>query len=432
MIHRLSAFTFGLLLAPLLFTVSAALAQSDVERLQTEIATRGDRLANIEAEIRQYEAALLEVGAEKRTLQTAINQLELERRKVQADIQFTEGKLDSTDLAIEKLKIEISRAETGIEKQEEALGNVLREISTADDDSLIELLLRHDNISEFWNSIEELETVRNGMGNRVKQLSELKDELIVKRLENESQRQTLVSLQSQYADQRQILEGNKAEKDTLLQRTRSEEAEYQALLKEKQDAREQLTKELRDFEAQLQFILDPTTIPARGTRVFDWPLANIIITQYFGGTEFAKNNPGIYGRAYHPGVDFGAPVGTKIFAPLSGTVRWTDNTDRVPGCYAWGKWILIDHANGLSTLYAHLSHVSVQAGQKVSTGEIIGYTGATGYVTGPHLHFTVYAKDAVEVIRYSDFKTITSCGPAYTPRAASEGYINPMDYLPPV
>jgi len=291
--------------------------------------------------------------------------------------------------------------------------------------------LRHNNLSEFWGSVEDLESVRNSMGERVRELSALKEGLIEKREQNEVQLDTLVDLKTQYADQEQILQSNRAEQDELLEITENEEEKYQALLAEKREARQQLTRELREFEAQLQFILDPTTIPPRGSPVFDWPVANVIITQLFGGTEFAKNNSGIYGRPYHPGIDLGGPVGTKIHAPLSGTVRWVDDTDRISGCYAWGKWALIGHANGLSTLYAHMSQVAVQAGQTVSTGDVIGYIGATGFVTGPHLHFTVYAKDAVEVIRYSDFKTITSCGPAYTPRAASEGYINPMDYLPP-
>jgi murein DD-endopeptidase MepM/ murein hydrolase activator NlpD len=193
-----------------------------------------------------------------------------------------------------------------------------------------------------------------------------------------------------------------------------------------------ILKEMRDYEAKLQFILDPTTIPAAGTAVFAWPLKNIIITQYFGGTEFARRNASVYGgRPYHPGVDFGAPRGTPIHAPLAGTVRATGNTDAVPGCWSWGKWTLIDHANGLSTLYAHQDTISVSPGQRVATGEIIGYVGNTGFSTGPHLHFTVYAKDGVNVRRFNEIKTSTSCGAATTPVAATEAYLDPMNYLPP-
>jgi murein DD-endopeptidase MepM/ murein hydrolase activator NlpD len=228
-----------------------------------------------------------------------------------------------------------------------------------------------------------------------------------------------------------VLANNKAERAELLVATKNEEANYQTLLKQKQAARDLIVKEMRDFEAKLQFILDPSTIPAPGTRVFGWPLKNIVVTQYFGGTEFAKRNAGVYGgRAYHPGVDLGAPSGTQIYAPLAGTVRATGNTDAVPGCYSWGKWTLIDHANGLSTLYAHQSVISVVPGQRVATGEVIGYVGSTGFSTGPHLHFTVYAKDGVSVRKFNEIKSVTSCGAATTPVAATEAYLDPMLYLP--
>ena len=165
--------------------------------------------------------------------------------------------------------------------------------------------------------------------------------------------------------------------------------------------------------------------------MFDWPVANVIITQYFGGTEFAKRNASVYGgRPYHPGVDFGAPRGTPIYAPLGGRVRATGNTDATPGCYSWGKWSLIDHPNGLSTLYAHQDLVSVTPGESVGTGDIIGYIGNTGYSTGPHLHFTVYATEGVSIRKFNEIKTITSCGNATTPVAATDAYLDPMDYLP--
>jgi murein DD-endopeptidase MepM/ murein hydrolase activator NlpD len=123
-------------------------------------------------------------------------------------------------------------------------------------------------------------------------------------------------------------------------------------------------------------------------------------------------------------------VGTQILAPLAGVVRATGNTDAVRGCYSWGKWTLIDHANGLATLYAHQSVISVNPGQSVSTGQVIGYTGNTGYTTGPHLHFTVYAKAGVTIRDFGEIKAATNCAGAKTPTAATAAYIDPMLYLP--
>ncbi len=126
----------------------------------------------------------------------------------------------------------------------------------------------------------------------------------------------------------------------------------------------------------------------------------------------------------------GAPVGTKISAPLSGTVRMTGNTDAVPGCYSWGKWVLIDHPNGLSTMFAHLSQHAVSPGQKISTGDLVGYVGNTGYSTGPHLHHTLYVTAGVQVKKFNEFKSVTGCGAALSPFAAVEAYLDPLDYLP--
>lgn len=423
-----------MLFMPILFLVShGAHAQSaDVARLEREIEEKTERLSAIEREIKEYEAALLEVGAEKSTLQSAINKLELERKKVQADISYTQNKIDNTDLEIEKLTGEIGTTEGDIEQNEAAIGEILRMLDAGDDESLIEILLRHENLSEFWNEIENLEDVRETMSAQVQALALLKDTLEDKRLTETERREELQRLREQYTGQRAVLENNKAEKSTLLEQTKNEEATYQAMLEEKKAAREQLLKEVQQIESELKFILDPNTIPTKGTAVFRWPLDSVRLTQYFGYTKFALSNPGVYKNNMHNGIDLGAPTGTTVYAPLTGTIRATGNTDAVPGCYSWGKWILIDHPNGLSSLFAHLSHIGVEAGQSVSTGDIVGYVGNTGYSTGPHLHYTLYVSDAVQVKRFSEFKAVTGCGSAFSPFAAVEGYLDPLDYLPPL
>jgi len=425
------AFLIGLTILPAIYLTPSVLAQSEIERLQSEIRERSSRLSEIEAEIAKYEVELRQVGAEKKTLQSAINQLELERKKVTADISKTENLISSTDLEINKLILEISRTEQDIEEVQNAIAQIIRAQYKSEEDTLLELLLRHDHLSEFWSTFEAHENVRDTMSAKVSELSQFQAILEENREENEDKRANLTDLKKQYTSQNQVLTNNKAEQSELLEITKSEEQSYQQLLASKQEAKDQIIKDLRNFESQLQFILDPNTIPSPGTAVFSWPLQNVIITQYFGGTEFAARNASVYGgRAYHPGVDFGVPRGTAIYAPLTGTVRATGNTDIVPGCYSWGKWTLIDHSNGLSTLYAHQDVISVTPGQKVSTGDVIGYSGNTGYSTGPHLHFTVYAKAGVSVRQFNEIKTVTSCGPASTPVAAADAYIDPMLYLP--
>lgn len=410
---------------------NSVFAQTEIDRLQTQIQDRSTRLIEIEKEIAKFNADLKVVGAEKNTLQKAINQLELERKKVGAEIAKTQNLISSTDLEINKLILEINRTEEEVDKTSEAIAETIRSLYKNDDNSLIELILRTERLSDFWSSFEAHESVRNSMSEKVDKLSSFQKLLEEQRESTTEKRSNLVSLKNQYDDQTTVLANNKEERAKLLEVTKKEEKSYQQLLADRKQARESIVKELRDFESKLQFILDPNTIPASGTRVFDWPLKNIVITQYFGGSEFAKRNPGIYGgRAYHPGVDFGAPRGTAIYAPLAGTVRATGNTDAVPGCYSWGKWTLIDHANGLSTLYAHQDVISVTAGQAVATGDVIGYTGNTGFSTGPHLHFTVYVKAGVTVRKFNEIKTATSCGPASTPVAATDAYVDPMLYLP--
>ncbi len=427
------AFVLGVCIIPLLSSglhfTSTANAQSEVEKLQSEIADRNNRLEEIEKEITEFEGALAEVGAEKSTLQSAINKLELERRKVNADLSYTQNQISSTDLQISKLTIEIGAAENKINSNESAVAEIIRTINSSDDDSLIEILLTHQNISEFWGTLEDLDSVKRAMGDQVKELLDLKTTMETKREQETQKRDSLDTLKSKYGGQQAVLENNKAEKDQLLQATKNEEASYQNLLQTKLDAREQLRREVQDIESQLQFILDPNTIPTPGTPVFRWPLDNVIITQRFGYTRFALS--GAYGGSQHNGMDLGAPVGTPLYAPLTGTVRNVGNTDAVPGCYSWGKWLLIDHPNGLSTMFAHMSHISVTPGQSISTGDIVGYVGNTGYSTGPHLHYTLYVSDAVQVKKFNEFKAVTGCGAALSPFSAIEGYLDPLDFLPP-
>ncbi|MCS6824947.1 MAG: M23 family metallopeptidase [Cytophagaceae bacterium] len=86
---------------------------------------------------------------------------------------------------------------------------------------------------------------------------------------------------------------------------------------------------------------------------------------------------------FHNGIDIAAPVGTKIYSPLNGTIK------EIKYNYIGGLQLIISHSDNVETGYAHLSKVLVKIGEKVRKGDVIALTGNTGRSTGPHLHFTV-------------------------------------------
>ena len=114
------------------------------------------------------------------------------------------------------------------------------------------------------------------------------------------------------------------------------------------------------------------------TDSFDWPLAGPVSSP-FGLRRFYNDQP----RRPHGGIDIAAAEGTPIMAPADGLVVDT-------GDYFFnGNSVFIEHGLGLQTFYAHMSRIDVEAGERVSQGQVIGAVGQTGRVTGPHLHWSV-------------------------------------------
>jgi len=163
---------------------------------------------------------------------------------------------------------------------------------------------------------------------------------------------------------------------------------------------------------QAALAVDPDSAAQRRAVLNEMPLLGEI-TSGFG--EKPALSGGKEGPA-HNGLDIKAPKGAKIFAPGDGVV--VEATDRYNGAPDWGKVVVIDHGHGLVTRYAHLDSYSVRKGDRVKTGDVIAAVGATGKVTGPHLHFETLKEgapvDPAGVVAVADIEA-ADAAPAISP-----------------
>lgn len=428
----------------LCFILSAAFAYAATpEDIQVRIQEQQAKIAALEKEIAQYEAKLIEIGRNKSTISSEVARLDTSRKKISTDIAITQDKVTKANLEIERLSGEITDRSTRIENGRRAISSSFRNLRRSDDVTIIEQYYSAGGVVEFWRDADQLTHLQSTIHNTALALALEKAALTDTREDVSEQKSHLSSLAVQLKGQKTVLDQNRKEQATLLDQTKASEAAYQKLLKEKQEARILFEQELNQFESQLEYSLDPTRLPAAGRGVLAWPLdpdfmsrctsrqgtfKNLYcITQFFGHTAFARS--GAYNGSQHNGVDFGSPTGTKVVAAASGVVQATGNTDLYRGCYSYGKWVLVRHNTGLTTLYAHLSHISVSEGDSVPVGGLLGYSGKTGYATGPHLHFTLFASDGVKLVKLGDIKSKTNCAQATIPVAPTSAYLDPMTYL---
>lgn len=405
------------------YAVHADEAENDPKKqeIQDQIDSNTAQVNQLRAEIAKLQSQLDATTKQKNTLQNAVATLDLNIKKATTQITLTNTQITQKDREIARLSGGIATTSATIGTTREEIANSLRGLYQLDRESVAVQLLGGNSLSEIFNESVALGTLRDNLQLRIEDLSDLKETLTTSKNTAQNARAQLASLQAQLAQQKQSLAIARQSQSDLLAQTKNQESSYQALIAQKK-------AEQSAFEAELVRLAkglgtaDTSSAATAARGVLRWPVDTPTITQHFGNTSFAQS--GAYSGNGHNGIDFRASIGTPIKAALAGTVQEI-NQGAVKNCQ-YGKWVLVKHDNGITSLYAHLSSIAVSKGDRVSTGQVVGYSGDTGYATGPHLHFTVYVSSAVTFKTY----TCNSGKTAFIPIAPLNAYLNPLSYLP--
>ncbi len=455
---QVRSFVFAFLLLALSFLAVAPFATGvhaqTTDQLQQQIDDHNKQIASIEAEIAQYQKQLDALGTQHQTLATSIKSLDTQRAALTAKIKSLQQQITTLNLELKKLAGQISDKQQSIDLNQRAVAESLRDIAMTDGTSIVEQVFAAGNAADAWQAVDANIALNQALEDHTTQLAQDKQVLADQQQQVNATQAKLVTTTKDLGTQKQAVDVTVAQKNQLLTQTKNQESSYQSLIATKKAQEKQFEAELNTLQSQLKSV-GQAAIPHVGQGILAWPysaafaahcgtikgaLGNIYcVTQYFGNTPFATANPSVYNGMGHDGIDIGMPIGTPVMAALSGTVIGTGNTDlaRSPTtgaqCYSFGKWVMVQHANGLSTLYAHLSAINVAKGQTVATGQVLGLSGMTGYATGPHLHFGVYASAGVQIMDLGKFRgsggTPCTDGGAVLPVAPNNAYLNPMSYL---
>jgi murein DD-endopeptidase MepM/ murein hydrolase activator NlpD len=432
--HNLAVFLFSVALGFSLTLFGAthlhAQTASSTSQLQSQIDQTNAQIKQLQDDIAKLQSQLTTTTAQKQTLQNAVAALNLNIQKLQKSVSLTQAQIQQKDSQIGQINTTISTTTSEISQIQQQVGDSLRQLDSLDNESLLAVFLTGGTLSSFFDESASLATVRSDLENKIEDLNTLKTNLQSSKMTAQQKRDELATLQQNLTQQKQGLSISRDSQNQLLTQTKNQESAYQAQIAQKKAQEAQSEADMQKFEAQLNLKFSASSLPPTGQGSLEWPLTRITITQYFGNTPFATQNPQIYSGHGHSGVDLAASPGTPIMAARAGVVLGTGNTDLTCPGASFGKWVFIKHDNGLSTLYAHMASMVVSQGDVVTTGQLLGYSDTTGYATGPHLHFGVYASAGSEI---ASFPSSSCKGKVYTmPVGDLSAYLNPLSYLPPL
>ncbi|PIR97828.1 MAG: hypothetical protein COT89_02880 [Candidatus Colwellbacteria bacterium CG10_big_fil_rev_8_21_14_0_10_42_22] len=383
--------SFILLIATLLFlgVGESALAESNSD-LQAAIEEKRQEVEKLNKQINQTQSTITNLQGQGKTLSGAINQIDTNIKQTSLNIQASEVGIEKLSLEIESLSYEAQEVRENAISRKETVGQLLRRLQRNDDQSFLESILVSKSLAEGVSEINALKTLQDTLTGEVKELVELHGSLRDTIVVSDQKKSQLEIETVNLANRKEILDSQKSQKEDLLVKTKSQEFEYQRLLTTLEQEQQNLMDEISDIEARLSKGFDRSSVPSRQPGMLIWPVTSVgqkagTLTQHYGETAYSSR---YYKGRPHNGTDIGAPTGTEVRAAANGKVVRVDYNGLY---YQYGNYVLIDHQNGLSTLYAHLSRTTVSTGESVGQGDLIGYVGSTGFSTGPHLHFGLYA-----------------------------------------
>lgn len=382
----------GVMLSAL--SMSAPVASGAMpEDIEEQIKARAAQLEQVNKELELTQGQLNVVQNQKNTLQTQVKTLDTSIKQLNLNIRSDQLTADNLSDEIGSLQLDLREIEAGIEEKKQAIASILQELQKDDATPFVVRLIAANSLAEGFSEAHSLGNLRSQLNSDVDALSQLADQYGGTLQEVSAKKEAVAAKVESLKSRKDIVEDEKAARDALLKETQNKESVYQQKVNALKAQQEAIANEIARIEAELRSRLNPNVLPTAQRGLFGWPLETVRFTQHFGETS------SLYRGKPHNGTDFGAPIGTQVFAVADGVITAMGNNDKsLTLKYQYGRHIMIDHKNNMSTLYAHLSsfRAGLAVGQSVKRGELIGYSGNTGYSTGPHLHFGVYYTPSVE------------------------------------
>lgn len=390
---------------------------SKYEELQELIKQKTDDLRKIEEESVKLQAEVDQITEMKSVLSREISAINYNLNQLNLSIKSNKINVEKISLELEAIDESIELTKTRAEEHKKTIGKLMLQLYQRDRDDFLLVFLRNPTLARGVSEVQSIVNLNSDLTVSISELRNFQKDLTLQSAFARQKQAELEVEKQNFEYRQQIAADQRAAKETLLNQTKVEERAYVEQLAQLNEQQKEIGAIIDEAEKILRANLNPDLIPIKRPGVLAYPLQGTIITQAFGATEFAKT---AYKSKTHNGLDFGARIGTPVMAAEDGMVRAVDNND-VNGWrkYQYGKYVVLDHTNNLSTLYGHLSRALVKAGDIVKQGEIIGYTGNTGYSTGPHLHFGVYLTQTVLFKKVPPAKGLVPIG----------AILNPADYL---
>ena len=354
----------------------------NIEEAQKELDSLDDQVADKKA----YSDALMK---KIDLLQDKLDALESNRDDLQSEIDAVQKRIDETQAEINKAEKEIEKKEQEFDGVYEEYCQRLRAMYISGNVSMLEVLLESGDISSILTRAEMVKSVSE-------QDSATLDDLMAKMEEINKEREELANNKIQLGKDKDSLNSRKQELQKSIDEYNSSKAELNAEVEEcnaalasLDDKRSEVKETIdtnqeqkRQIEAEINNALSGSGSNKPGSGNYNPGTGQLAYPTSY--RQISAGYPNYSNGSYHGGVDWPCPTGTAVHASDSGVVVIAKKLT-----YSYGQYILIDHGNGLSTLYAHNSSLVVGVGDKVSKGQIIAYSGESGNATGPHVHFEV-------------------------------------------
>ncbi len=400
-------------------TATTSTASSSMT-LGEQLQEKTQELNAINAALDAAKQSLNATHAQRVTLQSQLQSINNNISTLNLGIQADTVSSEQLALEVQQLTSDLGDITQSVGVRQAAIGAILQEIQRNDatNGSLLALFLKSGTLADGVLEANSILDLQAKLGSDITALQNLHAQYEQNITDSNAKQGQIVAHQADLESKKAIVKDQQQEKQSLLTATKDQESLFQKQYTALQKEQQQIANDIESLDAILRQKVNPATLPALHAGVLLVPIAGDTennITQGYGATAFAKNG---YQGHWHNGIDLAASVGTPVFAAEDGTIVAAGNQDAY--CYkgAYGKFIVINHTDGLTTLYGHLSRQVVLKGNTVKRGQLIGYSGSTGYATGPHLHFTVYAQTTFYM---GPSKT---CGPM-----PYGGDLNPIGYL---